>query len=151
MLKQVVAAAAVATLGSLLAAGCDEEMTPPRDQIPVIKRAVYALQERVKTRDRAGIDSLLSAEILDNKQSGDSLLSFVYGPAGNLAFEQFGSCDIAYTRENAEANCFVMDSTHVKDRPIRLSFMKDDTLWLLASFSEWNPDTTAGDTAVTGQ
>lgn len=147
-MKQTIILILLAALGLVFWAGCGEEMTPPRNQIPAIKKVVYALQERVKARDRAAIDSLLSAKILDNKQSGDSLLSFVYGPTGDFAFEQFGSCDIAYTREIAEASCFVMDSTHAKDRPIRLSFIKDDTLWLLTAFGGWDADSLAGDTAI---
>ncbi len=150
-MKQLMIVTVALAAGLALWAGCDKQMSPPRDQIPMIKKAVFALQERVKTRDRAAIDSLLSAKILDNKQSSDSLLGFVYGPSGDFAFEQFGSCDIAYTREIAEASCFVMDSAHGKDRPIRLSFIKDDTLWLLSAFGEWNPDAPAGDTAVAGQ
>ena len=125
-MKRTISAALALGMGLAFWAGCDKEMTPSRDQIPVLKKTVYALQERVKTRDRAAIDSLLSAKILDHKQSSDSLLNFVYGSSGDFAFEQFGSCDIAFTRRNAEASCFVMDSTHGKDRPIRLLFIKDE-------------------------
>lgn len=141
------AATALLILSLTTAIGCDQQMTPPRDQIPIIKEAVYQLQARVQIQDRAAIDSLLSAEILDNQQSSDSLLSYIYGPTGDFAFEQFGACDIAYTSDNAEATCFIMDGAHRKDRPIRLSFTKTDTLWLLSSFGPGIPDSAMVDTS----
>jgi len=123
----------------LLTVGCDaEQRTPPRDQIPILKQTVYALQERVKEKDRAAIDSLLSAKILDNQQSSDSLLSLVYGAGGDYAFRQFGNCEIFYTKDNAEARCYIMDTTHATDRPIRFSFMLQDSTWLLESFGVWD-------------
>ena len=124
----------IISMAILLGACDDEPRTPPRDQIPILKQVVFKLQEHVKERNRAAIDSMLSAKILDNQQSSDSLLSFVYGPEGDFAFTQFGRCDIFYTKANAEARCYVMDSSSQSDRPIRLSFIKDDTLWLLESF-----------------
>ena len=116
------------------AAGCSGDKTPPRDQIPALREAVYQLQERVKAHHLAALDSLLSVKILDRRQSGDSLLSFVYGPERSFAFEQFGGCEIAYTRDHAVAECWIMDTTHARTRPIRLEFARDGDRWLLASF-----------------
>jgi hypothetical protein len=136
------------SLAVAVVVGCGGESKPPsRDQIPVIKEAVYKLQERVKERDRAAIDSLLSARIIDNGQSTDSLLSFVYGPSGDYDFRQFGRCEIFYTKENAEARCYVMDTTAAADRPIRFSFILQDSTWLLQSFGVWQEDSLPADTA----
>ena len=60
---------------ALLAAGCSEE-TPSRDHIPLIKERVYLLQQAVKEKNRAAIDSLMSSEILSYRQGSDSLLRF---------------------------------------------------------------------------
>ena len=54
---------------ALIVGGCDEEKLPSRDQIPILKQKLYALEQAVDTRNRAAIDSLLSVEILDEKRS----------------------------------------------------------------------------------
>jgi hypothetical protein len=119
----------------LLTTGCSEE-TPSRDHIPILKEKVYLLQQAVKEKNRAAIDSLLSPKILSYQQSSDSLLSFVYGPDDRFAFEQFGNCEIAYTSNRARIDCFVMDSTGRKDRPIVFTFVHKHDLWLLKRFEE---------------
>ncbi len=150
MMIRNVAVLLVVISTTLLIGACDEEpRTPPRDQIPILKQVVFELQEKVKERNRAAIDSMLSAKILDNQQSSDSLLSFVYGPQGDFAFTQLGRCEIFYTKDNAEARCYVMDTISQSARPIRLSFTKDDTLWLLESFGTFEEEEV--DTSVLGQ
>ncbi|MEW5993804.1 MAG: hypothetical protein AB1744_05335 [Candidatus Zixiibacteriota bacterium] len=118
---------------SAMVISCSEE-TPPREHIPVLKQQVYRLQEAVKARDGAAIDSLLSPEILSVKQSSDSLLRFVYGPEDDFAFERFGDCEIVYTADMARIDCFVMDSAARMDRPIVLTFVYKHDLWLLKRF-----------------
>jgi len=117
--------------------------TPSRDHIPNIKERVYLLQEAIKERNRAAVDSLLSTDILDAGQSSDSLISFCFGEGGDFGFERLGNCIIAYTENNAEARCFVMDSTGAEDRPIRLMWVHQHDLWLLSRF-ETGDSTTNG-------
>jgi len=62
--------------------------TPSRDHIPNIKERVYLLQEAIKERNRAAVDSLLSTDILDAGQSSDSLISFCFGEGGDFGFER---------------------------------------------------------------
>lgn len=147
MIRMSIGIVLLLTAVLFIVVGCDEEpSTPPRDQIPVLKEAVYNLQERVKERNRAAIDSLLSAKILDNKQSTDSLLSYVYGPHGDYAFTQFGRCEIFYTKDNAEARCYIMDTSRTSNRPIRFSFILQDSTWLLESFGPWEEEPLPADT-----
>jgi hypothetical protein len=117
----------------VLLVGCGVK-TPSRDHIPVLKERLYELQLAVADRNRASIDSLLSVKMLDIKQSSDSLLGLVYGPGGDFAFEQFGNYDIAYTKNKARIDCFIMDTTHAKDRPISFTLIYDDDLWLFKRF-----------------
>ena len=131
----------ILTAGLLLVAGCSEK-TPSRDHIPILKERLYQLQQVVRARNRAVMDSLLSPAILNYGQSSDSLLRFCFSPDGSFAFEQFGNCDIAYTNNRALAECFVMDSTNRTDRPIRLTFVYEHDLWLLKRFEPG--DTTTG-------
>ena len=113
--------------------GCDNR-PPDRNQIPILKKRLFELQEAVKDKNRARIDSLLSVKILDYDQSSDSLLSFVYGPDRDFAFEQFALGEIKYGRDAAQIDCFVMDTTHQRNRPLMMTYRKDDDLWLLSRF-----------------
>jgi len=123
----------------LLAAGCSEE-TPSRDHIPLLKERVYLLQQAVKEKNHAAIDSLLSPKILSYQQDSDSLLNFVYGPDDSFAFERFGNCEIVYTSNKARIDCFVMDSTGRTDRPIVFTFVHEHDLWLLKRFEAGQAD-----------
>jgi hypothetical protein len=124
---------AVLTLGWLLCAGCTEE-PPPRDYIPELKARLFRLQEAVKAQNRAAIDSLLSVQILDNQQDSDSLLSFTYGPEGSFDFRQFGLAEYTYTHDKARIDCFIMDSTQSRNRPLILTYVREHDLWLLKRF-----------------
>ena len=132
MLKKYVLLLVVAVV---LFAAC-EKKSPKRDQIPLLQNQVLGLQTAVKDRNRAAIDSLLSVKILDRGQGSDSLLGFVYGPSGDFAFERFGNCDIAYTQDRARIDCFIMDSTVNRDRPITFFLAIEHDLWLFTSFEE---------------
>ncbi len=131
------ALATVAPL-ALMAASCSEK-TPSRDHIPILKQRLYLLQQAVKKKDRAAVDSLLSPKILSYQQNSDSLLRFVYGPDGLFAFAQFSNCEIRYTGGKARVDCFVVDSTGRTDRPIVFTFVHEHNLWLLKRFEEGRP------------
>ena len=115
--------------------GCGER-SPKRDHIPVIKNSLLKLQTSVKESNRAAIDSLLSVSILDKDQSSDSLLSFVYGFDGSFMFEQFGMAEFFYTNKQGRIDCYIMDSTHSKDRPFVLFIAYEHDKWLFTSFEE---------------
>lgn len=139
-------------LSSLLAFACSEEEPPPRHQYPIINARVYELQQAVVQRDRAKIDSLLSTDILDVDQGSDSLLSFVYGPDGDIPFETFGGCQIIQTNDLARVDCYVMDSTQSEDRRISFTYkLYADSVWLLKRFDPTPEDefTTPQDTTET--
>ncbi|MDX9857307.1 MAG: hypothetical protein RBT76_05930 [candidate division Zixibacteria bacterium] len=130
MKRAVLAVAIVA-----LFVACGKETTPSRDHYPVLREKVFRLQQAVAAKNPAAIDSLMSAEVEDLNLGPDSLLSFVYGPSGALAFETFGDCEILYTDKKARIDCWIMDSTHAQDRPVTFTFVSsDDTLWLLKRF-----------------
>jgi hypothetical protein len=131
---------ALLTTGAIiiLLAGCGVK-TPSRDHIPILKERLYELQLAVADKDRAAIDSLLSVKMLDIDQSSDSLLSFVYGPGGDFAFEHFGNYDIAYTQDKARIDCFMMDTTRAMDRPITFTLIYDDEQWLFKRFETGLP------------
>lgn len=126
--------ASILMLAALVLSSCGEKKTPSRDHIPIIKERLTKLQEGVKNQNTAAIDSLLSVDILKKNQSSDSLLSFVFGPNRDFAFESFGQPVIIYTDEVAQVECFVMDSTHQTNRPVVLKFVYVSDQWLLNGF-----------------
>ena len=116
-----------------LLAGCDKEL-PSRNKIPILKGRLFRLQEAVKVQNRAAIDSLLSVQILSFDQNSDSLLRFTYGADGSFDFRQFANGGIVYTNETARIDCFIMDSTQTRDRPMILTLVFEHDQWLLKKF-----------------
>ncbi len=113
---------------------CGKEKTPSRDHIPLIKAQLTRLQEGVRNRSAASIDSVLSVNILKNGLSSDSLLKFVYGAEGLGDFESFGQPVIIYTEEVAKVEAYIMDSTKQTNRPVIFTLIFDDDQWLLTKF-----------------
>lgn len=124
--------------------GCGDEKLPSRDEIPVLKQSLFALEQGLRTRNLAGLDSLLSVDILDIGQDSDSLLRFAYGPLGDFPFSRLGDYDIFFNNELAVINCYIMDSTSRHDRPIKLTYKHDQERWLLNRFQVGTPDSTGG-------
>ena len=124
-----------------LGGGCNEE-TPSRDHIPVLRQQLYNLQEAIRTKDRVLLDSLLSVQILSNKQNSDSLLSFVFNYNDRyFPFERFGDYVISYTEDKARIDCYIMDSTSALERPIVLTLVYEHDMWLLKRFEPGRPVT----------
>ena len=123
----------IVILSLLVLCGCKEEPLD-RDHIPLLKQSLYALQEAVKSRNRAAVDSLLSVSILSHEQNSDSLLSHVYGPDRDFAFVQFALGEIVYNRDKARIDCFMVDTTGRKDRPLEFTLVYEHDMWLLKRF-----------------
>lgn len=128
---------------ALLIAGCGGEKLPSRDEIPKIREKLFALEQGILKRDRTGLDSLISVDILDFKESSDSLLRFVYGPDALFPFRRLGDYTIFFNKNIAVIDCFIMDSTGGRDRPLRLMYKLQHDVWLLTEFRPDHPDSTA--------
>jgi hypothetical protein len=122
-------------LAGLLLAGCGKEMSPSREQIPVLRNRIARLQTAVAERDPVLLDSLMAGRPDKRAVLMDSLLTLVYRPDGSFAFERFGDYEIFYTRHAAIIDCFIMDSTAAKHRPLKLTFVYDNGRWLLNEFA----------------
>jgi hypothetical protein len=55
-----------------------------------------------------------------------------------------GDYNIFFSTEIAVINCYIMDSTEQRDRPLKLMYELDDQLWLLTRFDVGDTDTTSG-------
>ena len=107
-------------LAALLILGsCAEKKPPARNHIPLLKARLFSLQEAVKAQNRAAIDSLLR---------------FAYGPDGGFEFRQFAMGEITYTNDDARIDCFIMDSSRTRDRPLILTYVYQHDQWLLKGF-----------------
>lgn len=124
----------LAVLG--LAACSGEDKPPTRDQYPIVNARVFSLQTAVVERNRAGIDSLLAAEILDLGENADSLLGYVYGPSQDRPFGRFNIRGIIQTHKIARVDCDLIDTAgHVMPPTLSLTYqLYDDSLWLLKRF-----------------
>ena len=122
---------------------CSSEELPSREQIPILRSRLMALQKGLSERNRSAIDSLLSVDILDVHQDSDSLLRFVYGTDGGSSFSRLGDYTIFFSDELAVIDCFVMDSTTRHDRPLRLIYKLDNDLWLVKEFRAGSADSTS--------
>ncbi len=133
-------------LASLLILGsCAEKKPPARNHIPILKARLFSLQEAVKTQNRAAINSLLSVQIFDNDQNSDSLLRLAYGPEGSFEFRQLAVGEITYTNDKARIDCFVMDSSRTRDRPLILTYVYEHDQWLLKRFEAGKVETDSSD------
>jgi hypothetical protein len=143
---RLVGALLVSLTGLILTAGCGEEKLPSRDEIPILRARVYALEQGILHQDRAAIDSLLSVEVLKSGHDSDSLLRFVYGSDGAFPFYRLGDYNIIYGNDVAVVKCYIMDSTEGHDRPFKLQFRREaETPWLVRSFEADEPDPTSAD------
>ncbi len=135
---------------SIVLASCSDDK-PDRTHIPLLKKQVFELQEAIKAQDRGKLDSLLSTRLLTHEQNSDSLIKFCLNNDSGFVFDRLGDCEFVYTNDQALASCYIMDTTSNHDRPINLSFVYEDNLWLLTYFepgsidssnSAWSVDTT---------
>lgn len=134
---------AVLAVSAVLSWGCMTEPEPPsREQIPLLRQQLFRLQEAVRLRNGAAIDSLLSVEILNEGLSRDSLLRFVYGAADTIPFVRIANYQIVFDNNRARIDCELVDSAS-QNRPIVLTWLLADSTWLLKRFAPAAPAETA--------
>jgi hypothetical protein len=114
--------------------GCGREKLPSREEIPILREKLFALQTAVLQRNPSAIDSLASAQMLDKGESADSLLSLVYGPQGDFRFKEFGDYSIFFGNKVAVISCKIIDSAANVSYPVKFTYKKYDKVWLLNSF-----------------
>ena len=117
------------------AAGCKQK-NPPRDQIPVLRERLAKVQETIKLRDVAQVDSLLSDQLRGDAHRIDSLYRFVYGADGSFPFYRFTNYEIVYNHDKARIDCELADSVGEKTLPVTLTFIYERSQWRL---KRWEP------------
>lgn len=132
-MKRIISCLIILFITIFIIINCNENI-PARNQIPVLKNKLLKLQTAVQARNRSAIDSLLSPKILSKNQNSDSLLNLVYQQNGTFPFKQFGGYEIVYTNDKARIDCFIMDTSGVKNRPITFYLINEHNMWLVTSF-----------------
>ncbi len=126
----------ISTLFAIIVAlvpACNDE-PPRRKHIDVLRNKLRSLEKAVIAKDRAAIDSLLSVRILDEGQSSDSLLSFVYGPERDFPLAGFSLVEMLYTGDKARIDVEIVDSSGRQRRPASFTLVYEYNRWLLKKF-----------------
>jgi len=131
--------ASFVVLFALVVTGCSKEELPSRDEIPILKLNLFALEQGIINRDRVALDSLLLDQTQAAGQGIDSLLRFVYGPADSYRFFRLGDYEFFFSNDVAVINCFIMDSTEGHERPLELQYQRENDRWLLKEFKVDSP------------
>lgn len=117
----------------LLVPACDDE-PPKRKHIDVLRNKLRRLEKAVVARDRAAIDSLLSVQILDEGQSSDSLLNFIYGPERGFPLAGLSLIEMLYTGDKARIDVEIVDTTGRHRRPATFTLVYEHDQWLFKKF-----------------
>jgi len=118
-------------IGSIFLAGCQEE-TPSRDEIPHIKDLIGSFETALKDRNTAAIDSLLSAQILEENLNSSIIIEKIYERTEEDSLYSLGSREFFYIKDRAVVNANVISSsTDSTGPPVEITLMKSGDQWLI--------------------
>ena len=125
---KIVSIIAVASLAGFALFGCEFKKNISREEIPIIKQSIGAVETAVKARDAAALDTLLAGE---SEETVYSILGFVYADsAGNVidSFVGFVDRQIFFRGDAARVDCSVAGPDGpAKD--ITMTFKKENDVW----------------------
>ena len=125
---KIISIIAVVALAGLALFGCEFKKNISREEIPIIKQSIGAVETAVKARDAAALDSLLADE---SEETVYSILGFVYADsAGNVidSFVGFVDRQIFFRGDAARVDCSVAGPDGpAKD--ITMTFKKENDVW----------------------
>ncbi|MFH1700666.1 MAG: hypothetical protein ABIE07_08785 [Candidatus Zixiibacteriota bacterium] len=108
--------------------GCQNDIVN-RDEIPLIKDTVSAIETVIKARNTIYLDSLLCSEASSAGTTPESILSFIYDD--NLSeFTGFKGRQIFYRNEAARVDCSV-GGPNGPIKEITITLKKENEVWLL--------------------
>ncbi len=128
--------------------GCESDTNIPRDEIPLIKESITALEKVIKLENVAYFDSLSSSEISADRDNLEKLKAFVFSD-GITEFSGFTGKQIVYRDNAARIDCQIMGGDSAS-KPVTLTFKKEQGNWLFKNIEVGSekpipimPDTTA--------
>lgn len=116
---------AVILLGIL---GCESETNIPRDEIPLIKESVTALEKIIKRGDTAYFDSLSSSDIASSMDNVGKVHDFIFAD-GLAEFTGFTRKQIVYRDDAARVDCKI-EGPNGPGRAVTITFKKENDSWL---------------------
>jgi hypothetical protein len=117
----------------LLVVSCSEE-NPPREEIPLVKDALARLELAVKSKNLAGIDSLLVPETRRLGYSAGQIAVDVYLDTVDGSFYTFGKREFFYTKDKATVSCRVMADSGDTGRAAEITLVNKRDQWLVKRF-----------------
>ncbi|MEE9443637.1 MAG: hypothetical protein V3V99_13310 [candidate division Zixibacteria bacterium] len=108
--------------------GCQEDIVT-RDEIPLIKDSITAIENVIKARDPIYLDSLLCSEAPSAGTSTETILDFIYDD--DLSeFIGFTGRQIFYRNDAARIDCSVSGPAGTV-KEITITLKKENEVWLL--------------------
>ena len=108
---------------------CTREKKLSREELPLIKETVFALEQVIRLRSDVYIDSIVSSDANRAVLSPDSLYDVIYTD-GLEEFPGFAGKRIAYRGDAARIDCFVPVSDTI-ERPVTITLHKENEIWLV--------------------
>lgn len=128
MIKWLCMGSIVACLLLISIVGCQNDIVT-RDEIPLIKDSMMALENVVKARNTIYLDSILCSEASSVGTSPETILSFIYDDSIS-EFTGFTGRQIFYRNDAARVDCTVSSPDGPK-KEITITFKKENDIWLL--------------------
>lgn len=128
---------------------CTRKKQLAREELPLIKETIFALEQVIKLRSAVYIDSIVSSDANRTILSPDSLFDFIYAD-GREEFSGFTGKRIVYRGDVARVDCFAPypDSA---DRPITITLHKENDLWLVKNIEPGLAEPILKDVDTTGE
>jgi len=117
----------------ILAVSCSHK-NPPRDEIPKIKNILAKLEQTIKEKNAAAIDSLIIADSYSKGYSSQTIISRVYPSPEDTNFFSFGKREFFYTENKAVVNCSILRNSADSGRPAEITLTKIADRWLIEKF-----------------
>lgn len=108
---------------------CTKEKQISREEIPLIKLSLAALEHAIEARSTIYIDSLLSSEAGGVGTNPQAVLDFIYG-AGLREFTGFTQKEIVFRGDVARIDCFVIGQGS-PPQAVTITMRKENGAWLL--------------------
>lgn len=118
-------------VGSLIVSCTHKD--PPRDEIPLIKKLLGRIDQAVREKNAALLDSLIIADAYKLGYNSTKILDDVY-PTDTSQFLKFGGREFFYTKDEGVVNCYIVPDTADTGRPVEMTLVKANDQWYLKRF-----------------
>ena len=127
----------------IILVGCEFKKNVSKDEIPIIKESIVALENVIRAHSAVYLDSILSNEAAAEGMTPEIILDLVYGD-GLEEFVGFTQKQIFFRGDAARVDCKITGPNGpVKDITITLRY--EDDVWLIKKIAPKTEDPTQED------